>query len=92
MQGADTLQLPTRLLDLLRLLGVHLYHDVALLTWLARVAAAVLRAHRAQAQAPAAQQASVSGPWGGGGLHSLGSACRFLGSACIFLGSPVPCG
>ncbi|GAB4813521.1 hypothetical protein N2152v2_000567, partial [Parachlorella kessleri] len=56
-QAAEGLQLPARLLELLRLLGVHLYHDVALLTRLARVAAAALRAHKAQPQAGAAQQA-----------------------------------
>lgn len=46
--------LPPLLLELLRLLGVHLYHDVPTLTRLLRVLAAVVR-NRPAGDAEAAQ-------------------------------------
>lgn len=45
-QGVEALRPSARLLELLRLLGVHLYHDVRTLTRLVRVLACMVHTHR----------------------------------------------
>ncbi len=67
MQAAEMLQLPPRLLELLRLIGVHLYHDVRTLTRLVRVLIAMVHAHRGQAGPHSGTQLQqASGAKGGG--------------------------